>query len=66
MSAQIDRKGAITLIDAILTDDTRRYRLVVKALAKLGCSCVVKTAEVDLEAHQRFCRYRMAMEDIQS
>ncbi len=65
MSAQINKHGAIQLIDALLTEDTRRIQGLVKALAKLGCSCVCKTAEVDLEAHDRFCRYRSAMEDLQ-
>jgi hypothetical protein len=37
---------------------------LTKALAHLGCSCVVKTREVELEAHQVFCRYRSKMEDL--
>ncbi len=65
MSTQINKHGAIQLIDALLTEDARRIQGLVKALAKLGCSCVTRTTEVDLEAHQRFCRYKMAMEDLQ-
>jgi hypothetical protein len=65
MSAQIDKYGAIQFIDVLLNEDTRRIRLLTKALAKLGCSCTTRTAEVELEAHQIFCRYRMKMEDMQ-
>lgn len=65
MSAQIDQKGAIRLLGGLFKDDTRRIAGLTKALAKLGCSCVCKTAEVDLEAHDRFCRYRNAIEDLQ-
>lgn len=64
MSAQINKHGAIQLIDALLNDDTRRIRLLTKALAKLGCSCVTRTAEVELEAHDCFCKYRNAIEDM--
>lgn len=65
MAAQIDKRGAFRLIEDLLSDDTRRIQGLTKALAKLGCSCVCRTAEVDLEAHGPFCRYRMAMEDLQ-
>lgn len=37
---------------------------LTKALAHLGCSCVVKTRETDIEAHQTFCRYRSKIEDM--
>ncbi len=64
MSAQINQKGALNLIDALLTDDVRVIGALIRALAKLGCSCTTRTAEVELEAHQQFCRYRMKIEDI--
>ncbi len=65
MSAQIDQKGAIRLLGSMFKDDTRRIQGLVKALAKLGCSCVTRTAEVDLGAHGPFCRYKMAMQDME-
>lgn len=37
---------------------------LTKALAHLACSCVMKTREVELEAHGPFCRYRMKLEDM--
>lgn len=37
---------------------------LTRALAKLGCSCTQKTRDPDLEAHEKFCLYKMAMEDI--
>lgn len=65
MSTQISQKGAIRLLGALFEDDDRRIRLLVKALARLGCSCVTRTAEVELEAHTCFCRYKMAMQDME-
>jgi len=65
MSPQIGRDGAMQLIDAILTDDVRVVNALIKALAKLGCSCITRTAEVDLDAHTCFCRYKMAMQDME-
>lgn len=64
MSAQINPKGALNLIDALLTDDVRVISALIRALAKLGCSCITKTAEVELDAHSPFCHYRTKMEDI--
>lgn len=64
MSAQIDKHGAIQLINALLSKDVRVVNLLIRALADLGCSCITRTKEVELEAHQRFCRFRMKMEDI--
>lgn len=56
--------GVIELIDAILAEDTRIVRALTRACAKLGCSCTVRTAETNTTAHERFCNYRMAMENI--
>lgn len=41
-----------------------KINALTRALARLGCSCCVKTREVDLEAHEVFCLYRSAMEDM--
>lgn len=43
--------------------ESRIYRLT-KALAHLGCSCTQKTRETDIEAHEVFCRFRQAMQDM--
>lgn len=64
MSTQIDQKGALWLVDALLTDDVRVINALIKALAHLGCSCITRTKEVELDAHDCFCRYRMKMENI--
>lgn len=41
-----------------------RIYLLTKALARLGCSCTQKTRETDIEAHEMFCQFRMAMQDM--
>lgn len=38
---------------------------LTKALAQLGCSCTVKTREIDLEAHGALCRYKQKMLDLE-
>lgn len=43
--------------------ESRIYKLV-KALARLGCSCTQKTCETDIDAHEVFCRFRLAMQDL--
>lgn len=37
---------------------------LTKALAHLGCSCHAKNASIDPDDHERFCRFRMKMEDL--
>lgn len=41
-----------------------KVNALTKALAKLGCSCTQKTRETELEAHEKFCTYKMVMEDL--
>lgn len=59
---RIDRvmfDAAVAMVEA-----AERIDKLTHALAHLGCSCTQKTREVDLEAHEIFCRYRNAMEDL--
>lgn len=60
-----DRVSAVALACASHAADLElKVNALTKRLAKLGCSCCVKTRETDIEAHERFCQYRMALEDI--
>lgn len=56
---------AITVIAAaMLADANIKIQQLTKALAHLGCSCVVKHRSVELEDHTQFCRFRMKIEDM--
>jgi hypothetical protein len=60
-----DRVSAVALACASHAADLElKVNALTKQLAKLGCSCCVKTRETDLEAHEKFCSYKMAMETI--
>lgn len=63
--AKLDKVPAVTVVAAAMlaTANIRLYKLE-KALAKLGCSCTLKTREIEPEAHQQFCNFRVALEDL--
>ncbi len=50
---------------AVLAAAEIRVQLLIKALAQLGCTCHVKTRDVELDSHERFCKYRMKAEDLE-
>ena len=58
-----------TLVADVRADKARELESKIirltRALARLGCSCTQKTREMDVEAHERFCQYRMAVENLQ-
>lgn len=68
MSAELsyrDRVSAVALACASHAAGLElKVNALTKQLAKLGCSCTQKTRETDLEAHERFCQFRMSMEDL--
>jgi hypothetical protein len=61
---QIPRAKSIEMLCIMFTEQEELIAKLTKALAKLGCSCTQKTRETALEAHEVFCTYKMAMQDL--
>lgn len=61
---KIPRAKTVEMLCIMFNEQDERIAKLTCALAKLGCSCTQKTRETDLEAHECFCLYKMAMEDI--
>jgi len=60
-----EKLPAIVVASAgLLAEANLQIQGLLKALAHLGCSCTCKTREVDLGAHELFCKFRMKAEDL--
>lgn len=57
---------AVTLLAAtMLADANIKIQGLMKAMAHIGCTCVVKSKLVEANEHDQFCRYRMKIEDLE-
>jgi len=60
-----EKLPAIVVASAsLLAEANVQIQGLLKALAHLGCSCTCRTREVDLGAHELFCKYRNKAEDL--
>jgi hypothetical protein len=49
----------------LLAESNLTVQKLIKGMAHIGCTCVVKSRLTMVEEHDQFCRFRMKLEDLE-